>query len=755
MHRAPRFVKSSPVTVPELSYSTQLDHIDNVYDELERTGILKISMGFEDENSNYLQNLLRGLHQHRGHNLPIAHSATQGWFWSIRPCKENFQARNHQARSETMEQFPWHTDCSYEDNPPRFFALQVLQHDRYGGGTLSVMNTERLIQHLSTETRNALAANEYQIDTPPEFVRNPKRTHITGSVLATAAESHPQGLIRFREDIFNPLTYRAARALIELKEVIAKDEVRKHATLHLEAEKLPKGSIVLVDNRRWLHARNVIKDPERHLRRIQDPARSGKEWSAYTIPEVLAVASCHPFYSNARYPPDQDTIRAAKLQASRLTDTSLGAWPLLKKEDLYVVVSRLFEDTDPRNTYLHNVYMSTTGGGGRSSKPLYFCTDAQENRQQRRSFGNFVRTTGLIERGDLVLSTHCSGGLYRSLDLMLEVMENAGASVLAAGHQMAPALVCQSLIDLHVNVLTGDGSQMIQIASQVSTLPASERLKLKLDKVIYTSESLTELQKNYLRKVFGNAVKIYSVLGSAEAGPYGVSNPDISSPNETSSGNTDFLIDTRETLIEVFPLTAIDDAANCQVRVPLPQGQVGLIAQTSLTRLRHPLVRYLNGDIGSIHALPEHTGAHVPEADRTYLKILRLQGRDTRFSFTWNGEYIEYSLVDALMNDPQFGVLQWQVILDTTEHREETLLEVRLLCSAHSDDASKATLSARLKDLFVVYEEIEYRFRLIFVNDMSAFERSQTGQKISGSRVGCRVGDADARSERMTVCKRC
>ncbi len=28
---------------------------------------------------------------------------------------------------------------------PRFFALQVLQYDRFGGGTLSVMN----VQHLS------------------------------------------------------------------------------------------------------------------------------------------------------------------------------------------------------------------------------------------------------------------------------------------------------------------------------------------------------------------------------------------------------------------------------------------------------------------------------------------------------------------------------------------------------------------------------------------------------------------------------
>ena len=98
--------------------------------------MLKLSLGFADEDSDYLKQLLVSLHKNHGHQLPIAHSATRGWFWDVRPSKTNFQAGNHQARSETMNEFPWHTDCSYEDPPPRYFALQVLQHDRYGGGTL-------------------------------------------------------------------------------------------------------------------------------------------------------------------------------------------------------------------------------------------------------------------------------------------------------------------------------------------------------------------------------------------------------------------------------------------------------------------------------------------------------------------------------------------------------------------------------------------------------------------------------------------
>ena len=264
------------LAVPTLRHAQQSDHVGKVSEQLERSGMLKLSLGFSDDDSDYLKQLLVSLHQNHGHQLPIAHSATRGWFWDVRPSKTNFQAGNHQARSETMNEFPWHTDCSYEDPPPRYFALQILQHDRYGGGTLSVMNVERLSELLSPGTRSALAAPEYRITIPPEFIKDTNQTHIIGSVFTT----HPTNratMIRFREDILTPLTERAARALEELREALLREEVQAHSIVHLKSSDIPKGSIILMDNRRWLHARNVVKDPERHLRRVRwDACRFGK-----------------------------------------------------------------------------------------------------------------------------------------------------------------------------------------------------------------------------------------------------------------------------------------------------------------------------------------------------------------------------------------------------------------------------------------------------------------------------------------------
>jgi alpha-ketoglutarate-dependent taurine dioxygenase len=250
----------------DLSYAQQLRHVNRVAEQLRQNGILKVSLKFPDPNSEYLERLLFSLHQQHRHQLPITHSAKQGWFWDIRPCTEKFQAGNHQARSETMNEFPWHTDCSYEDPPPRYFALHVLQHDRCGGGTLSIMNVKCLSELLSPVTRSALSRAEYRVSIPPEFVKDPSRRFIVGSLLPANCGS---AIMRFREDLLTPLSLKASHALAELNKALKDTGAQPHSTIHLSSEDLPNGSVILVDNRKWLHARNHINDPGRHLRRVR------------------------------------------------------------------------------------------------------------------------------------------------------------------------------------------------------------------------------------------------------------------------------------------------------------------------------------------------------------------------------------------------------------------------------------------------------------------------------------------------------
>ncbi|ATY60902.1 taurine catabolism dioxygenase [Cordyceps militaris] len=259
---------------PDLSYSQNVDHVGLVARHLEQDGILRITLGFRDDASRYLEGLIRSLHAHHGHRLPLAHSATRGWFWDVRPsfgAASSIQtAHHHQARSETMDEFPWHTDCSYEYPPPRYFALQVLRADRFGGGTLSVLSAARLGAHLDAATRATLMRGDaFRIAIPAEFVKDPAApTAIRGRLLVADAQGRP-ALIRFREDIVTPLDEAAAAALAALRAAIQHLAAQKHETMHFAAADLPAGSVILLDNRRWLHARNEVTDPERHLRRVR------------------------------------------------------------------------------------------------------------------------------------------------------------------------------------------------------------------------------------------------------------------------------------------------------------------------------------------------------------------------------------------------------------------------------------------------------------------------------------------------------
>ncbi|KAI2635262.1 hypothetical protein GGS21DRAFT_517744 [Xylaria nigripes] len=253
---------------PREDCSSEVHHIQEVSDHLSSKGILKISLGFQDNESRYLEKLILGLHKHHGHGLPVTHSASRGWFWDIRPSSVNFQTANCQARSETMADFPWHTDCSYEDPPPRYFALQVLQPDRFGGGVLSLMNVQGLSELLSPSTREALMRPEYKITTPPEFIKQSEGQNITRSLLSSDADGQPS-LMRFRGDIVTPLNSTASQALEDLAQIITSAAAQPHITTHLTAADLPERTIVLVNNRRWLHARTDVKDPERHLRRVR------------------------------------------------------------------------------------------------------------------------------------------------------------------------------------------------------------------------------------------------------------------------------------------------------------------------------------------------------------------------------------------------------------------------------------------------------------------------------------------------------
>ncbi|KAI1825999.1 hypothetical protein F4861DRAFT_146430 [Xylaria intraflava] len=448
----------------------------------------------------------------------------------------------------------------------------------------------------------------------------------------------------------------------------------------------------------------------------------------YSLQEVLAVAKIHPFYNqDVAYPPDAGAVQIATEQAgNESAEANLQLQPLLWKSQLYTTVERLVDDTSPENAYRRSIYVSMTGGGI-SPKPLFFATDAAENRQHRWNFGQFLRKVGIVTPGDWVMTIHTSGKLYRSLDLTSEILENAGASVLCAGHISPANDVIRLLGVYHANVLAGESSQVTQIVHYISTLPAEEREKFHLDKIIYTSEMLTTAQRAYIHQVLG-PIKIYSIMASAETGPWAASNPDLLG-NSTATDSADFIFDTRAMKIEIFPSSCLEP--NPPASSPLPDGEQGVVVATSLSRLRNPVVRYVTCDIGSIHPLPEHARTKLGDAEWEHLRVLRLGGRDRRISFDWDGEYIEFTTLAAILEDRACAVLQWQVILSRIEPSQEALLEIRLLCTpGERDSAAHQHLLDQVGNLLGIGSSNSHRLQVNILASMDGFERSSTGRKV-------------------------
>lgn len=298
---------------------------------------------------------------------------------------------------------------------------------------------------------------------------------------------------------------------------------------------------------------------------------------------------------------------------------------------------------------------------------------------------------------------------------------------------MTPAEVTCALAHYHVNVLSGDGSQVVRIVRHISTLPPNQREQIKLDKIIYTSEPLTPAQRAYITDTLGQ-VKLCSILGSTEAGPWALGDPALTGEQDSVPGANDFVFDTRTMLIEILDPSTLDSdsvGGGSGGGEPVPDGSPGIIVQTSLQRLKNPLVRYVSGDIGSLHQLPKSASAVIPLGTLKHLRVLRLHGRDGRFSFKWYGSYFEFDNLTSFMQAKEWGILQWQAVLGSLESSPQVTLEVRILPSSVKDLLAPETgFMKAIETFFFVEEENRHLFQVKFLEDLTEFKRSSTGGKV-------------------------
>jgi hypothetical protein len=135
-------------------------------------------------------------------------------------------------------------------------CLYVVQEDRCGGGHSLLLDTEVLTRYLSRSALQILTTTEFIMNVPEEFKKGQET--IKGKLIWDG------GLWRYRSD----LIIRETCTPPELAALEELDELLSNPHLLLSTD-LPRDSVLVLDNSRWMHGRTVIHDRQRWLKRIR------------------------------------------------------------------------------------------------------------------------------------------------------------------------------------------------------------------------------------------------------------------------------------------------------------------------------------------------------------------------------------------------------------------------------------------------------------------------------------------------------
>jgi alpha-ketoglutarate-dependent taurine dioxygenase len=183
--------------------------------------------------------------------VPERHSNQVDSIWDVCVQPEST------ARSHSDKEFEWHTDSSFEVVPPRWVILYTIQGDELGGGVLQVASVSEVLARLSLDVIEALKLPVFHIERPAEFSK--KDVDETNNVALVSADGR---YMRYRSDLMHSDNMVATQAVLQLREVVK--QVKPEVEISMQ-----RGTLVIVDNWRMLHARTSIRDTRRWLKRLR------------------------------------------------------------------------------------------------------------------------------------------------------------------------------------------------------------------------------------------------------------------------------------------------------------------------------------------------------------------------------------------------------------------------------------------------------------------------------------------------------
>ena len=206
----------------------------NPFEVLQRDGVAVVPGPVRSpaEGREWLQELVGGWGHLHGHD------AAGRLVWDVRVDPSG------QARSQGMDEFSLHTDASFEDPPPRYVGLLVIRRDALGGGQSQWVSTAEVLSRVSLKCQAFLRIVR-SLRVPDEFAKGVDR--VWGPLLCG------QDFMRYRREVVEADVPEFSLALQGPRSALD----------------LPEGTLLLLDNWRFLHGRTAILDASRHLLRVR------------------------------------------------------------------------------------------------------------------------------------------------------------------------------------------------------------------------------------------------------------------------------------------------------------------------------------------------------------------------------------------------------------------------------------------------------------------------------------------------------
>lgn len=200
-----------------------------------------------------------------GHPLAYLQERGGAFVHDVHPIRS--QECNVSSQSSAVD-LGYHSEMMFHPTPPDVVMLYVVRQDPDGLARTQVASARQFLGDLDRATIDALRRREFMIEvsrlhSPYLVDGRPVRTVSNGPTFAVLTGSDQDPVLRFEPELTRTLTLEAERALVELENAVLS---------HQRSAALEQGSVLLIDNRRAVHARTRYEarydGTDRWLRRM-------------------------------------------------------------------------------------------------------------------------------------------------------------------------------------------------------------------------------------------------------------------------------------------------------------------------------------------------------------------------------------------------------------------------------------------------------------------------------------------------------